>query len=466
MNLPLARMARLQGYGMTQAADSYLYRPGTIEDARQVFETARQTGLQVVLRGAGRSYGDPSIGAETLAIDVSRMNSVLSWDPETGILEAEPGMTIEGVWRHCLEDGWWPYVVSGTMFPTLAGAIAMNIHGKNNFRVGTFGEHVLEIDVLTPRGQVLGIKPDDPRFEAVVGGLGLLGMVTRVKMQLKKVTSGDLKVLPVSCANWDEQFATFEEFEPTADYMVSWVDAFGRGKGAGRGDFHAAWYPTHSDPASLRPEHQDLPDTIMGFWPKSTVWRMLKVLNRRSGMRFTNWAKHTASTHLGDRKEITQSLVGFSFLLDYVPNWRMAYLPHGFLQFQSFVPKDRAKEIFAEQIRLQQAYRLESYLAVLKRHRPDRFLLSHALDGYSLALDFKVTPSTRPKLLELCHKMAELVLNAGGRFYFAKDSVLTAEEAHRFLGEESLARFRQIKDEMDPDHLLTSGLTKRLRLVE
>lgn len=465
MTLPLARMARLSGYGMTSAADSFLYRPSTVNEIKAVFEIARQAGRKVVLRGAGRSYGDAAIGAECVALDVSRMDGVISWDPALGILEAGPGLTIEGIWRHCLEDGWWPPVVSGTMFPTLAGALAMNIHGKNNFRVGTFGEHVMEIDVVRPRGDLVTLTKNDPDFYAVIGGLGLLGVISRVKLQLKKVTCGDLRVLPVSCRDWEEQFRAFDEFEGTADYMVTWIDCFARGKHAGRGDFHAAWYPHHEDPRSLRPEHQDLPDAILGIWPKSTVWRVLKMFNRRSGMRFMNWAKHVAG-HLGDRKEMTQSLVAFSFLLDYVPNWRWAYLPGGFIQYQSFVPREHAKRVFAEQVRMQQEAKLESFLGVMKRHRPDPFLLSHAVDGYSLALDFKVTKGNWPRLVDLCHRMNDLVLDAGGRFYLAKDSTLRPEDARRYLGNEALTRFNSLKDEWDPGNMLTSTLAERLQLLK
>ena len=68
------------------------------------------------------------------------MSRILSWDPATGIAELEPGVTVEQLWKHILPDGWWPAVVSGTAFPTVAGALAMNIHGKNNYKVGPLGD--------------------------------------------------------------------------------------------------------------------------------------------------------------------------------------------------------------------------------------------------------------------------------------------------------------------------------------
>ena len=465
--LDTSRMNRLTGFGMTKGADGYVYRPCNVDEAKQVFDLARRSHRKIVLRGAGRSYGDANIGAECIVLDNSRMNRVLSWDKESGIIEAECGATIEDLWRYTLEDGWWPPVVSGTMYPTLGGVLAMNIHGKNNYCAGTFGEHVLELEILTSSGQTIVLHPDDDAFYAVISSAGLLAMITRVKIQMKKVHSGDLRVLPLSLENWDQQFAAFEKFEHDADYMVSWIDCFGSEAGSGRGLFHAGWYMDEPSehPRTLEQLHQDLPDTILGLWPKSMVWRILKKFNNRLGMEFVNYAKYASSRKLGNGKPISQSLVGFSFLLDYVPNWRNAYLPGGFIQYQSFVPKEYARKVFDLQIKMQQQQGLESYLAVMKRHRPDKFLFSHAVDGYSLALDFKITEKNWTKIRDLCHRMNDLVLKAGGRFYFAKDSTLRPSDVRSYLGEEALAKFNSYRAQFDPENILTSELAKRVKLV-
>jgi decaprenylphospho-beta-D-ribofuranose 2-oxidase len=108
---------------------------------------------------------------------------------------------------------------------------------------------------------------------------------------------------------------------------------------------------------------------------------------------------------------------------------------------------------------------MESYLGVLKRHRADDFMFSHGVDGYSLALDFKVTERNWPRLRELCWRMNGMVLAAGGRFYFAKDSTLRPQDVLAFLGPEKIALFKRMKAEMDPDNVLTSELAKRVALV-
>ncbi len=463
--LPPERIERVCGFGMASCADGYVVRPASVDELEEAVREAVRAHRKIVLRGAGRSYGDAAIGAERVVIECTRMNRILSWDPDAGLLEAEAGVTIEQMWRHCLPDGFWPPVVSGTMFPTLAGALAMNIHGKNSFAAGVLGEHAEWIDVWFPASGLQRLTPEDELFSEVIGSAGLLGIILRACIRMKRVPSGDLRVRPTLCGNWDEQFDAFRKFESDADYMVSWIDCFAKGRSFGRGLFHAAWYETDESAKrdSLQPAHQDLPSSILGVVPKSLVWHGLRALNNRSDMRLLNAAKHH-SARLPGGKEYRQSLVAFSFLLDYVPNWRMAYAPHGFIQYQSFVPKLRAAEIFAQQIEMQQERKLEAFLGVLKRHRPDRFLFSHGVDGYSLALDLKITPHNRDRIFQLAHEMNDLVLSAGGRFYLAKDSTLRPQDFRASIGPQSLAKYRRLKDTLDPDHLLTSSLAQRLEI--
>jgi decaprenylphospho-beta-D-ribofuranose 2-oxidase len=462
--LPPDRVRRLAGFGRALRADGYVFRPTNPEQIASTLQSAKAAGHQVVLRGAGRSYGDAGIGAECAVLDLTRMNRITAWEAPTGMIEAEPGATLEEIWRHTLPDGWFLPVVSGTSKTTLGGALAMNIHGKNNFLRGPLGEHVRELQVLFASGELRTLTPADELFYAVISGLGLLGAIISVRLQMKKVSSGDVKVEACSCASWEEQFRAFEKYEGKAEYVVSWIDCFARGASAGRGILHAGWHEEEPPNApSLQLAHQSLPGKIMGIVPKSSVWRFLKLLNNRFAMHMVNAAKHRAGLWKEHGKTSRQSLAEYNFLLDYVPGWERAYEPGGLIQCQFFIPSAEARHTFEQLTILQQEARLESFLAVMKRHRPDRFLLSHAVDGYSLALDFKVTGKNRARLWQLTFDMNELALKAGGRFYFAKDSTLTPAQARAFLGEE-LDRFRDLKRLYDPENLLTSDLARRLEI--
>ena len=467
-SLPEDRLEHVEGWGMSSSALSYVYRPVNQDSIAAAFDAARQSGRSIGLRGAGRSYGDASLNAENITLDLTRMRRILDWNPETGIISVEPGVTIQQLWQYTIEDGWWPHVVSGTMFPTLGGAAAMNIHGKNNWKAGPIGDHILNFDLLLPTGEMKPCsRTQNPElFHAAIGGFGMLGVITRLTLQLKKVYSGLLNVEAIGVKNFDDLFQLFEARLPVSDYLVGWIDCFAQGEALGRGQVHQANYlapgEDRNPTQSLRVENQELPDSLFGIVPKSVMWRFMKPFVNDAGMQAINFAKSLSASTLSHGQIHPQSHAGFAFLLDYVPNWKHAYKPGGLIQYQSFVPKEQAKEVFSDQLKLAQVYGIVPYLGVFKRHRPDDFLMTHAVDGYSLALDFAVTPSKQGGLLSLAAEMDRLVIEAGGRFYFAKDSAL-----HRFsvvdaLGEDRVSRFFALKRECDPENLLQTNLYRRL----
>lgn len=453
------------GFGRSVRAACRYVVPSTVDELSEALAQAQQEGLTVAFRGAGRSYGDAAINTGGVVIDATGLDRVLSWDRESGLLEAEPGLTIEGLWRHTIADGYWPTVVPGTMRPTLGGCVAMNIHGKNNFRVGPFGDHVHELDLVTPSGQKLTLsREQNPDiFHAAIGGLGMLGAVTRVKLKLKKVHSGKLRVESISGKSLDAMFDIFEQRLAKSDYLVGWVDCFARGKSLGRGQVHAADYLHEGEdknPAeSLRIENQVLPSSIMGV-PKSQVWKIMRLFSAKPLWGLINAVKYHSSW-LEHGKHYLQSHVAFAFLLDFVPNWSFAYGPGGFIQYQVFVPHGTARETLKDVLNLCHQAKMPSYLGVLKRHRPDPFLLTHALDGWSLAMDFPSSPRHRAELLALTQRLTERVLAGGGKFYFAKDSVLRAHDVERAYGRARIDQFLALKQQLDPTGTLTSDLWSR-----
>jgi decaprenylphospho-beta-D-ribofuranose 2-oxidase len=466
--LPTDRLEWVEGWGMAVGAAGYVFRPTTVDGIRDALDVAAKNRTSVVLRGAGRSYGDASLRPESVVLDLVRMNRVLRWDPSTGVIDVEPGVTIRALWRYVLGDGWWPPVVTGTMKPTVGGCLAMNVHGKNNWRRGTLGDHCLELDLLLPSGELKTVDSEsDPElFRTVIGGFGQLGIITRARLQLKRVASGLLHVRAVSAPDLETMLRLTDEAKDDWEYVVGWIDAFATGRSLGRGLLHFARHlEPGEDPApaqSLREETQDLPDTLFGVFPKSAMWRLLKPWTNRFGMRWINRLKYMAGSTVGDDAEYRQSLAEFSFLLDYVPHWKRIYLPGGLIQHQSFVPKDAAEEVYRRQLEAGQKSRQPSFLAVLKRHRPDDFLMSHALDGFSLALDFPVVDRRRASLWDLVAQMAEPVVEAGGRFYPAKDAALTGEHFRATFRDGELERFRNVKERIDPEGRLSSALADRL----
>ncbi len=459
----------LYNFGRSTWRPGWVLRPTHEEQVARALAWAREHGWTVTLRGAGRSYGDASLSTGHLVLDLTRMKRILHWDPETGLLTAEPGATVEDLWRYTLEDGWWLPVVPGTMRPTLAGMLAVNVHGKNNWKAGTLGEHVRRITLLTPSGQRLTLTPEgDPEaFRAVIGGLGVLGVITSVTLQMRRVHSGDLEVHAWAVRDLKQALEDLDAHKDRFDYLVAWLDGLAGGSGLGRGQVHVARYlQPGEDPnpaRTLHPRHQDIPPPFGGWVPLHHLWRLMRPLMNRWGLRGVNTLKYLAARTVQHRKVYRQSLVAFNFLLDYIPHWERAYGTGGMIQFQAFVPREHAYPVFREMLQVSRR-EWPSYLVVLKRHRPDAFLLSHGVDGFSLALDFPVRPRHLRRLAMMLDYFHQLTVQAGGRFYFAKDIALTPGLVLATLGETNVRRFLERKRQWDPEGVLQTALYRRLFL--
>src|SRR6266542_5954652 len=117
----------LENFGHSLSAPSYVIKPTTTEEINEAFALAKKSGLALSARGAGRSYNDAALIGGGIMLDMRGMNAITEWNPATGLITAQPGVTLEQVWQKVLPDCWWPPVVSGTMTTTLGGCLAANI---------------------------------------------------------------------------------------------------------------------------------------------------------------------------------------------------------------------------------------------------------------------------------------------------------------------------------------------------
>lgn len=468
-SLPVERLERVMAWGEASDSVSYVYRPSTAGDLRAVFGQAREKGMTVGFRGGGNSYGDAALNNENILVDFRRMNRILAWNPESGVIRVEPGVTLGQLWRYILEDGWWPPVVTGTMEITLGGGAAMNVHGKNAWKMGPMGDHIVSFDLMLPSGETITCsrEQNEDIFHAAIGGFGMLGAFTAITLQMKRVYSGLLNVEAAATPDLEAMFAYFERHLQESDYLVGWIDAFPGTGALGRGQVHRANYLAPGEDANpyetLKLENQEIPATIMGFFPKLWMPFFMRPFYNNLGWRLVCWAKYMSSrlTEGIEGVRYQQPHAHFHFLLDAIP-FKDAYGPDGIIQYQAFIPAGRALETMTALLQMGRAHGVPNYLSVLKRHRPDPFLMTHGLDGYSLAMDFHLSGGNRERVRQLAREMDEVVLDAGGRFYFAKDSTLRPEIVTAFLGEETIAKFRLLKQRCDPEGVIETNLWRRL----
>jgi len=462
VNLLLKHIDHVVAWGGATYDCSYIYKPKNEVELRKVFEIARTQGLTIAFRGSGQSYGDASMNGEHVLVDLSGWNKILSWDSSTGEITVQCGVTIEQLWRKVISSGWWPPVVPGTMQPTMGGCLAMNIHGKNHWREGSFGEHVIGFTALLGNGQIVNCDKNDSSdlFHSMIGSFGMLGCFLTITLQLKKVNSDSVEVSSLSASNFDDLLMIIDQ-KKGCDYVVGWLDCVASDAIIGRGVVHTAMYleavEYENDNLITR---YDLPDKLF-LLPYKYIWIILRLFNHHIGYKIINMLRFY-SGKLRHKHTFNQSLVQFNFLLDYIPNWKRAFMPGGLVQYQCFVPFDDAIDVFTNIINSCHQYKIIPYLGVVKRHRNDDFLISCNLDGFSMALDFSVTEKNRDGISQLMSKLDEIVIDAGGRFYFAKDSNLSPDTTRSFLKKKVIQELINKKQDCDPYNLLQTNLSRRI----
>jgi FAD/FMN-containing dehydrogenase len=157
--------------------------------------------------------------------------------------------------------------------------------------------------------------------------------------------------------------------------------------------------------------------------------------------------------HMEERERKTVEYEGFFYPLDSILHWNRIYGVKGFQQYQCVIPAAHAEAAIKELLQIISRSGTGSFLAVLKRcgSHTSPGLLSFPLEGTSLALDFP----QKENLSELFKILDQVVRNAQGRLYPAKDAHMSATDFQKFY-----PAWSQLKSLQDP--ALTSHFWERV----
>lgn len=439
------------GWGRVPVVEVDCARP---ERRRQAVSAVQdRDGKPVIAHGLGRSYGDAALVRDGRVLLTRRLDRMLDFDAETAVLRCEAGVSLEEVIDTFLPRGFFPPVVPGTRYVTVGGAIGCNIHGKNHHIDGCFGDHVVSLEVLTGRGEIVRCdRETEPElFWATVGGMGLTGLILTADVRLTPVPSEAIELETVRVDNLDEFFAVSAE-SAEFTHTVSWIDCVATGEHMGRGVYMRGRHAPAGSSAKVS-AFDGVVEQI-GKWVDPKALRSNLWLNNAT-IRLFNEA-YFRGAPAGVAKSVVP-IRPFFFPLDAVSDWNHLYGSRGMLQYQLVVPEHEAVR---ECLAMASASGFASFLTVIKEFG-DRAHggLSFPEAGVTLALDF---PNMGPSLMELLDRLDAVVVEAGGRVYLGKDTRLPRSVFRKMYPD--WERWRAAKDTWDPDQVFQSALGQRLGL--
>jgi decaprenylphospho-beta-D-ribofuranose 2-oxidase len=450
-------LVELHGWGRTSGTMAHLAQIDSVADAVSALRKSR-TERGVVPRGLGRSYGDAAQNAGGIALDLTKMNRILSVDAasEPPTVTVQAGVSLDVLMRSLLPFGLWVPVLPGTRQVTVGGAIAADVHGKNHHTEGSFGNHVRSLDLLMADGEVRTLTPagdTEKLFWATIGGMGLTGAVLGATVALQRTETAYFTVDTHRTSDIDDLMQQMSEGDENYTYSVAWFDAVTKGPHMGRAVLTRGNKASLADlPMKLRRDPLKFVAPSFGTLPEIFPNRMI---NKATAKAFsTTWYYKAPKHRTGELQNITQ----FFHPLDILAEWNRIYGPNGFLQYQFVVPFDEA-ERFRRCLEMIVNSGHLSCINVLKRFGAGNPApLSFPMPGWTLTVDLPIEHG----LDKLCDVLDTEVIAAGGRVYLAKDSRLSAAAFRKMYPR--LDEFLAVRREVDPEGIFNSDLARRLEL--
>jgi decaprenylphospho-beta-D-ribofuranose 2-oxidase len=439
---------KLAGWGNYPVAESITLNPRDTDDAKGDIKKG-----EVIARGLGRSYGDQAVNENNYVAVCTKLNHFLHWDEQGGILECEAGVSLEEIITYFGPKGWLPMICPGTKFVTIGGAIANDIHGKAHHIDGSFVNCVLSFTILLADGTVVEASRSENAdlFWANFGGLGLLGVILKARLKLRKIETTYFKQKSLVIKNLDHMLEALDQYDHEYNYSVAWIDALAKGSKLGSGVLTLGNAAKLNElPEKLKAEPLKLHKTSKLAVPFFLPSFVLNGLTVRMLNRVIAFVQNSPKEFVHYEK--------FFFPLDAINNWNKGYGKRGFIQYQFVIPEDNGKKNLTEILELIAGSGCTPFLNVFKRMGEGQGILSFPFKGYTLAIDFPVTK----ELLTFTPKLDAKVLAAGGRLYLGKDALLHESTFKAMYPQHQ--EWMAIKRKYDPDNRFSSNISRRLGL--
>lgn len=400
----------LSNWGNYPEIESEVFEFEFLDQAQKLIKDSDQ----ILARGNGRCYGDAALGKRILS--TLKLDKLLAFDAQKGILTCQSGVLLSDILDFIVPHGFFLPVTPGTKFITVGGAIAADVHGKNHHKDGCFSDHLLHFKLVNEEGKIMtcSAQENSELFWATVGGMGLTGVIISASFSLKTIESVYIRQESIKAKNLEEIMQLFEESESWT-YTVAWIDCLQKGDKQGRSLLMRGEHARLNELSAGRKKHPlklkaKKKITIPSFFPSF-------MLNNLSVKAF-NFLFY--NKQFSKKKESIIDYDSFFYPLDALYQWNRIYGKAGFTQYQFVIPKGKGLAALKQVLDMIRESKQGSFLTVLKlfgTNNPKAYK-SFPMEGYTLALDFKINKGLPP----LIAKLDEVIAAYQGKIYLAKDA--------------------------------------------
>lgn len=166
--------------------------PQTLDEVRAQLRAARAEERAICIAGSRHAMGGQQFCADAVLLDIRKLNRVLSFDRERGLLEVESGVQWPQILEYLHESqrgepAPWAFAQKqdGADRLTIGGSLSANIHGRG-LTLAPFIQDVESFKLVDAKGALRSCsRTDNPElFRLAIGGYGLFGFIYSATLRL------------------------------------------------------------------------------------------------------------------------------------------------------------------------------------------------------------------------------------------------------------------------------------------
>lgn len=455
----------IHSYAHNAGKKAKVHYPKSIEELQGL--VSKTTSFSII--GGRNSFGDIFIPQGEEVIDITAFDKIISFDEDTELVRVESGVRSNTLTLFLLSKGYYLPACSGSLSNTVAGDISSNINGKDSWKYGNYYHNVVSFKLLKANGEIILVDKGNPElFNSVIGGLGMLGIITEVTLKAQAIGSTTLLKRTHITKNIFETADFFSKLDETkTDFCYAWVDAVAsEPRYVGRSVIEVARFDEHGEQTSnirelvAKKNIYGLPDDVFWFMIRNT-WSLFQklgvdktALRTLNGMRYDKLSRRNGQIQKVD-------FIQYQFpMMNELPNWNKRFIVRGVQEIQCLFSLENFEKAFHELLRVCKTHNMYPELCAIRRHKADDGYLSFSMDGLSVTVNYDRNNRSDDKLYKFEREIVATVIKHQGRIYLSKFPYLTKEECEAMYPD--LPKFREVKKLADPNNVFATRTSERL----
>ena len=143
----------VNSYAQTKQTQALVACPSSIEERMELIEFSKKHDMTICPRGGGYTWSDMILNNGHILLDLMSMNEIINFDQESGQIVVQPGVRFGDIFRRVLPYNWTLQACPGGVGVSIGGAISNNVHGKDSWVAGNFGDQVIRMKLLLSSGE-------------------------------------------------------------------------------------------------------------------------------------------------------------------------------------------------------------------------------------------------------------------------------------------------------------------------